>query len=53
MTPYPAAQRPFVRRAVVTYGVMINSLPIIVPNAVTFLLSAPLLVMKLRYRQEH
>jgi uncharacterized protein with PQ loop repeat len=31
---------------------MIHSLPIILPNAVTFFLSAPLLVMKLCYRQE-
>lgn len=35
----------------VCYGVMIRSLPIILPNAITFLLSAPLLVMKLRYRE--
>ena len=36
----------------VSYGVMIRSYPIILPNAVTFLLSAPLLVMKLRYRHD-
>jgi uncharacterized protein with PQ loop repeat len=35
---------------VVSYGVMIHSLPIMLPNAVTFFLSAPLLMMKLRYR---
>ena len=35
----------------VGYGFMIHSLPIILPNAVTFLLSAPLLFMKLRYRK--
>jgi uncharacterized protein with PQ loop repeat len=34
----------------VGYGFMIHSLPIILPNAVTFFLSAPLLIMKLRYR---
>ena len=34
----------------VGYGFMIHSLPIILPNAVTFFLSAPLLLMKLRYR---
>jgi uncharacterized protein with PQ loop repeat len=34
----------------VGYGFMIHSLPIILPNAVTFCLSAPLLMMKLRYR---
>jgi uncharacterized protein with PQ loop repeat len=31
---------------------MIHSLPIILPNAVTFFLSAPLLIMKLRYRKD-
>ncbi len=31
----------------VAYGVMIQSLPIILPNSVTLLLSAPLLVMKI------
>ncbi len=35
----------------VSYGFMIHSLPIILPNAVTFFLSAPLLMMKLRYRE--
>jgi MtN3 and saliva related transmembrane protein len=35
----------------VCYGVMIHSLPIILPNAVTFFLSAPLLIMKLHYRE--
>ncbi len=35
----------------VSYGFMIHSLPIILPNAVTFFLSAPLLMMKLRYRR--
>lgn len=34
----------------VTYGFLIHSLPIILPNAVTFFLAFPLLVMKLRYR---
>ena len=34
----------------VAYGFLIHSLPIILPNAVTFFLSAPLLWMKLRYR---
>ena len=32
----------------VAYGFLIHSLPIILPNAVTFFLSAPLLIMKLR-----
>ena len=36
----------------VAYGFFIRSLPIILPNAVTFLLAFPLLVMKLRYRKE-
>ena len=35
----------------VSYGFLIHSPPIILPNAVTFLLNAPLLVMKLRYRE--
>ncbi len=35
----------------VGYGFMISSLPIILPNTVTFFLSAPLLMMKLRYRE--
>ena len=34
----------------VAYGFLIHSLPIILPNAVTFLLEFPLLVMKLRFR---
>jgi MtN3 and saliva related transmembrane protein len=34
----------------VTYGLLIHSLPIILPNAVTFFLAFPLLIMKLRYR---
>lgn len=33
----------------VAYGFLIHSLPIILPNAVTFLLAFPLLVMKLRF----
>ena len=33
----------------VAYGVMIHSLPIILPNGVTFFLAFPLLVMKLRF----
>jgi len=36
----------------VVYGLFIRSLPIILPNAVTFLLAFPLLVMKMRYRSE-
>ncbi len=36
----------------VSYGFMIHSLPIILPNTVTFFFSAPLLMMKLRYREE-
>ncbi len=36
----------------VAYGFFIHSLPIILPNAVTFFLAFPLLVMKLRYREE-
>ena len=35
----------------VGYSFMIHSLSIILPNAVTFFLSAPLLMMKLRYRE--
>ena len=35
----------------VVYGVLINSLPIILPNAITFLLSAPLLGMKMLSRR--
>ena len=34
----------------VAYGVLIRSLPLILPNAITFFLAFPLLVMKLRYR---
>ena len=34
----------------VAYGFLIHSLPIILPNAITFLLAFPLLMMKLRYR---
>ena len=34
----------------VSYGFRIHSLPLILPNAVTFFLSAPLLMMKLRYK---
>ena len=33
----------------VAYGVLIHSLPLILPNAVTFLLAFPLLIMKLRF----
>jgi MtN3 and saliva related transmembrane protein len=33
----------------VAYGFLIHSLPIMVPNAVTFFLAFPLLVMKLRF----
>ena len=33
----------------VAYGLLIHSLPIILPNAVTFFLAFPLLVMKLRF----
>ncbi len=36
----------------VTYGFLIHSLPIILPNAVTFLLAFPLLLLKLRYREK-
>jgi MtN3 and saliva related transmembrane protein len=34
----------------VAYGFLIHSLPIILPNAITFFLAFPLLIMKLRYR---
>jgi MtN3 and saliva related transmembrane protein len=34
----------------VAYGVLIRSLPLILPNAITFFLAFPLLIMKLRYR---
>jgi len=36
----------------VAYGVMIRSLPLILPNSVTFLLAFPLLVMKLRFQSD-
>ncbi|MDR3749811.1 MAG: SemiSWEET transporter [Acidobacteriota bacterium] len=36
----------------VTYGFMLHSLPLILPNAVTFLLALPLLIMKLRFREQ-
>jgi len=36
----------------VAYGFFIHSWPIIVPNAVTFLLAFPLLIMKLKFRRE-
>jgi MtN3 and saliva related transmembrane protein len=34
----------------VAYGFLIRSLPLILPNAITFFLAFPLLIMKLRYR---
>jgi|SRR5450432_2857069 MtN3 and saliva related transmembrane protein len=34
----------------VAYGFLIHSLPLILPNAITFLLAFPLLIMKLRFR---
>jgi MtN3 and saliva related transmembrane protein len=34
----------------VAYGFLIHSLPLILPNAITFFLAFPLLVMKLRHR---
>lgn len=34
----------------VAYGFLIHSLPIILPNTITFFLAFPLLIMKLRYR---
>jgi MtN3 and saliva related transmembrane protein len=34
----------------VAYGFLIHSLPLILPNAITFFLAFPLLIMKLRYR---
>jgi MtN3 and saliva related transmembrane protein len=37
----------------VAYGFLIRSLPIILPNAVTFLLAFPLLIMKLRFQSQH
>jgi|SRR6516162_3023034 MtN3 and saliva related transmembrane protein len=33
----------------VCYGFLIRSLPIILPNAVTFLLAFPLLILRLKY----
>jgi MtN3 and saliva related transmembrane protein len=36
----------------VAYGFLIHSLPLILPNAITFLLAFPLLIMKLRFRGE-
>jgi len=35
----------------VGYGFLIHSLPLILPNAITFFLAFPLLIMKLRYRE--
>ena len=35
----------------VAYGFLIGSLPIILPNAITFFLAFPLLIMKIRYRR--
>jgi MtN3 and saliva related transmembrane protein len=35
----------------VAYGFLIHSLPLILPNAITFFLAFPLLIMKLRYRE--
>ena len=36
----------------VVYGIFISSVPIILPNAVTFFLAFPLLLMKLRFREK-
>jgi len=36
----------------VGYGYLIHSLPIMLPNAITFLLAFPLLVMKVRFRHQ-
>lgn len=36
----------------VAYGFLIHSMPIILPNAVTFFLAFPLLIMKLRFRHD-
>jgi MtN3 and saliva related transmembrane protein len=36
----------------VAYGVLIRSLPLILPNAITFFLAFPLLIMKLRYHED-
>lgn len=35
----------------VAYGFLIHSLPIILPNAVTFFLAFPLLILKLRFSE--
>src|SRR5664279_1576518 len=35
----------------VAYGFLIRSLPLILPNAITFFLAFPLLIMKIRYRE--
>ena len=35
----------------VAYGFLIHSLPLILPNAITFFLAFPLLIMKLRDRE--
>ena len=35
----------------VAYGFLLHSLPIMLPNAVTFFLAFPLLVMKLRFNK--
>lgn len=36
----------------VVYGFMIHSLPIILPNTITFLLAFPLLLMKLHFHRK-
>jgi MtN3 and saliva related transmembrane protein len=36
----------------VAYGFLIHSLPLILPNAITFFLAFPLLIMKLRYHAD-
>src|SRR5208283_5228186 len=36
----------------VAYGFLIHSLPLILPNLITFFMAFPLLIMKLRYRGE-
>jgi MtN3 and saliva related transmembrane protein len=36
----------------VAYGLFLHSLPLILPNVVTFLLAFPLLIMKVRFREE-
>jgi len=35
----------------VAYGFLIRSLPLILPNAITFFLAFPLLIMKMCYRE--